>query len=594
MAASSLSEHVEGERLDALQKLNLLDTPPSESFDRITRIASRIFDLPISAVSLTDHDRQWFKSRVGVDHTSIPREKAPCAQVAETTQPLVVEDFLADPFYADSLLAHAGTRFYAGAPLVTRDGYGLGSLCVLGTEPRKATAAELAGLTDLAAMVMAQIELQHAFGRIDPLSGLPNRTQFLDDLEDLARDEPDSSRFAVLIDLAFAEQLSAGTRVMGPSYIDEMVQNATRTLRVLIVPRRTIYHVAATQFAFIPTRGASDDECVKGLTLLMVQLRAASHVRLVMTATIGVAPFVVGDSLPRDVLRTMQNAALDARTAQSAISVYSTTKDIAHRRRFALLNDFSEALDQPNQLSLVFQPRIDLATRATVGAEALLRWSHPTLGDVSPGEFIPIVEQTSLARPTTAWVLDTGLRELSLWCAARMGLQLSINVSATNLVEPDFAQQVQLCLLKHRVPTELLELEVTESAMMDSSGEAMDQLAALEQAGVRLAIDDFGTGYSSLAYMQRLPAQVVKIDQSFVRDLMNGEREQSLVRSMISLSHDLGYRVVVEGIETAEAADMLAGMGCGEGQGYFFGRPMDATAFERWMGQGAHPLGIAA
>jgi len=589
----SMVEQNEDARLDALQKLNLLDTPPTESFDRITRMASQIFGLPISAISLTDHDRQWFKSRVGVDHTSIPRDGAPCATVAERSEPVVVEDLLKDDRYRGSVLAERGVRFYAGVPLVTREGFGLGALCVLGVEPRSASDAEMAALNDLAQMTMSQIELQHAFGRVDPLSGLPNRTQFLDDLEDLGRDEPGVSRFAILIDLARAEQLSAGARVMGASYIDEMVQDATRTLRALIVPRRDIYHVGVTQFAFIATRGASEDESVGGLTLLMAQLRAASNVRLVMTATIGVAPFVAGQSSPRDVLRTMQNAALDARSDQSAISVYSPTKDSAHSRRFALLHDFGEALDQPNQLRLVFQPRIDLATGAAVGAEALLRWWHPSLGDVSPGEFIPIVEQTSLARATTAWVLDTGLRQLSVWCAANMGLDLSINVSATNLSEPDFAQQVQLYLLKHRVPANMLELEVTESAVMDSSGEAIEQLAALKKAGVRLAIDDFGTGYSSLAYLQRLPTEVVKIDQSFVRNLTNDEREQTLIRSMISLTHDLGYRVVAEGIETSEAADMLAEMGCDEGQGYFFGRPMDAGVFEQWLNERSFSARIA-
>jgi EAL domain-containing protein (putative c-di-GMP-specific phosphodiesterase class I) len=129
----------------------------------------------------------------------------------------------------------------------------------------------------------------------------------------------------------------------------------------------------------------------------------------------------------------------------------------------------------------------------------------------------------------------------------------------------------------------MLELEVTESAVMDNTGLALAQLAALEAAGIRLAIDDFGTGYSSLSYLQRLPAQVVKIDQSFIRDITKGEREQTLVRSMISLSHDLGYRVVAEGIETAEDAEILAAMGCDEGQGFFFARPMETAAFDRWF-----------
>jgi EAL domain-containing protein (putative c-di-GMP-specific phosphodiesterase class I)/GAF domain-containing protein len=570
-------------RLEALHQLNLLDTPPSESFDRITRMASHIFDLPISAVSLTDHDRQWFKSRVGVAHMSIPRDKAPCAAVAESTETLLIPDLLADDCYTGSVLAQQGVRFYAGAPLVTREGFGLGALCVLGTQPRTATPAEMAALNDLAQMVMSQIELQHAFGRVEPLSGLPNRTQFLDDLEDLGRDDPGKRRLAVLVDLARAEQLSTGVRVMGSTFIDEMVKEAARTLRAALGPQRATYHVAATQFAFLALPDVDEDAYVVQLGSMLEKFRARSNVRFVMTATIGVAPFVTGETTSRDVLRTAHNAALDARASSTEVSVYSSSKDSEHGRRFRLLNDFGAALDQSGQLRLVFQPRVDLATRRCVGAEALLRWTHPVMGEISPSEFIPIIEKTSLARLTTAKVLDAGLMQLGAWCASRMGIQLSINVSAANLEERDFAQQVQLYLLKHRVPPEMLELEVTESAIMEDSGQALGQLSALDAAGISLAIDDFGTGYSSLAYLQRLPAKVVKIDQSFVRDLTTSEREQALVRSMISLSHDLGYRVVAEGVETAAAARMLTEMGCDEAQGYFFARPMELVDFESWI-----------
>jgi EAL domain-containing protein (putative c-di-GMP-specific phosphodiesterase class I)/GGDEF domain-containing protein len=569
-------------RLDALYQLNLLDTPPSESFDRITRMASQIFGLPISAVSLTDRDRQWFKSRVGVDHMQIPRMKAPCGEVAESTDFVLIPDLMADPCYATSVLASQGVRFYAGAPLITRDGYGLGALCVLGTAPRTITEAERATLTDLAQMVMSQIELQHAFGRIDPLSGLPNRTQFLDDLEDLGRDHPGERRLAVLIDLARTEEIDNGVRVMGSAYVDEIVQEAARTIRALLGPGRTAYHVAATQFAFL---APSDVEEGAYLTMLERHLERAgemSNVRFAMTTAIGVAPFTTGESAARDVLRTAHSACHDARSTRTSVSAYSPFTDGAHQRRFRLLHDFRQALEQPDALRLVFQPRVDLATGRCCGAEALLRWSHPLLGEVSPGEFMPIVEQTSLARPTTAWVLDAALKQLSAWRAAGLNIAMSVNVSAANLEESDFAQTVQLMMLKHRVRPEMLELEVTETAVMGNGGQALSQLTALEAAGVRLAIDDFGTGYSSLSYLQRLPAQVVKIDQSFILGLEDNEREQTLVRSMITLSHDLGYRVVAEGVETEASADMLARMQCDEAQGYLFARPMEADRFQGW------------
>lgn len=577
-------------RLDALHRLHLLDTPPSESFDRITRMASQIFGLPISAVSLTDCDRQWFKSRVGVEHTTIPRDQAPCAQVAETADVVIIPDLLEDEAYAGSPLAEQGVRFYAGAPLVTRDGFGLGALCVLGIEPRIVTAAEMESLGDLAQMVMAQIEMQHAFGRVDPLSGLPNRTQFLDDLDDLGRDSPGQERLAVLVDLARAEQLHNSTRVMGSAYVDDLVQKAALSLRAVLGPGRTPYHVAATQFAFLAPAETDAEAYVDLLATSLEHIRAGYEARFVITTTVGVAPFVAGQRTPRDVLRLAHSAAHDARASDTLVKLYSSVNDSAQKRRFGLLNDFGAALDNPQQLRLVFQPRIDMGTRKCIGAEALLRWNHPLLGEVSPSEFIPIIERTWLARRTTAWVLDTALAQIAAWRAAGLDVRLSVNVSAANLVENDFAAQVQLYLLKHRVPADRLELEVTESTIMENTGNALAQLEALKAAGIQLAIDDFGTGYSSLAYLQQLPVQVVKIDQSFVFDLATGEREQTLVRSMITLSHDLGYRVVAEGVETTQAAEMLAEMGCDEAQGYLFARPLERPAFERWFAADALPI----
>jgi EAL domain-containing protein (putative c-di-GMP-specific phosphodiesterase class I)/GGDEF domain-containing protein len=570
-------------RLDALRQLNLLDTPPSETFDRITRMAAQIFDLPIAAVSLTDSDRQWFKSRVGVDHMSIPREQAPCAQVAEQAGTLVVPDLLADACYADSPLAKSGVRFYAGVPLVTGHGFGLGALCVLGTKPRTVSVPEMDALRDLASMVMAQIELQHAFGRIDPLSGLSNRSQFLEDLDDHARDTPGAGRLAVLVDIARGDQIDHGIRVLGSDFIDGIVQDAARTIRSLLGPQRTAYHVAATQFAFLAPEGAEERAYLATIEALLPKLRQDPRVRFTMRLAIGIAPFVLGETSASDVLRAAFSAAQDARAAQRAVALYSPASDGAHARRFRLLNDFGAALASPDQLRLVYQPRIDLRTGRCVGVEALLRWRHPVLGDVSPAEFMPVIERAASIRPATAWVLDRALGQLAAWNVGE-NIQLSVNVSAANLEEADFAERVQSYLHKHRIRPARLEIEVTESAVMRHAGQALVQLRTVEQTGVRIAIDDFGTGYSSLAYLQRLPAHVVKIDQSFIRDLAaGGERERTLVRSMIGLSHGLGYRVVAEGIETAEVAELLADMGCDEAQGYHFARPLVPAAFARWL-----------
>jgi EAL domain-containing protein (putative c-di-GMP-specific phosphodiesterase class I) len=305
----------------------------------------------------------------------------------------------------------------------------------------------------------------------------------------------------------------------------------------------------------------------------------------VTSATFGLASFQVGAADGPDLLRRCHNAAHDAENAEQEVGLYSAQQDATYQRRFTLLNAFASALASPDQLSLVFQPRVDMLSGRWRGAEALLRWNHPTLGFVSPAEFIPIIEKTSLARAATAWVLETAMTQLAAWRAAGIDVQLSVNVSATNLVETDFASGVLARLASHGLPPKMLEIELTESAVMTNPVQAEQAFAVLHAAGIVLAIDDFGTGYSSLSYLQKLPADVVKIDRSFILEL-GTVRGKALVQAMIGLLHGLGYWVVAEGIETQEMADMLSEMGCNEAQGYLYAKPLAADLFQRgWLSQ---------
>jgi EAL domain-containing protein (putative c-di-GMP-specific phosphodiesterase class I)/GGDEF domain-containing protein len=573
----------EAARLDALRRLALLDTPPSEAFDRITRMAARLFRLPVAAVSLTDSDRQWFKSRVGVGHWSIPRLKAPCASVTETSAVLVVNDLQQDAYFKNSHLASGGVRFYAGAPLTTRDGYCLGAMCVLGMEPREATEEEIGALSDLAAMVMAQIELQHALGRVDPMSGLPNRNQFMDDFADLelehARGTPG---LAVMVNLAKAEQISNALRVMGQGYLDTMVAEAARAFRAQVCASQKIYHVSLTQFIMIAPLDAGQAGFRQRLQHWLDNRSAWSSSRFVTTPALGFAPFAVGETEGLDLLRTAQSAAHDAFASSSKLSVYSPSQDAAWQRRFMLLNEFGRALEDPGQLRLVYQPRVDIASGRCLGVEALLRWTHPRYGAISPGEFMPIVEQTSMAHPATAWVLDGALAQLAAWHAAGLDIEMSVNVCAPNLQEASFAQEVLDALARHRVAPQRLEIELTESAMMENLAHARRTLDTLHAAGVRLAIDDFGTGYSSMSYLENMPADVVKIDQAFVRDVETDARKCALAEGMVALLRGLGFRVVAEGVETEAARAIMARAGCAEAQGYLFARPLESEALAAW------------
>jgi EAL domain-containing protein (putative c-di-GMP-specific phosphodiesterase class I) len=294
--------------------------------------------------------------------------------------------------------------------------------------------------------------------------------------------------------------------------------------------------------------------------------------------------FALGDvKNARDVLRRLFNAADDARKSGAHVASYNEVGDRAHARSFALISDMREALSESGQFSLVYQPVIDFASGKCIGAEALLRWRHKTLGDIGPAEFIPLAEGTALIRPLTAWVIDTALGQLAEWARVGQHPKISINISVQNLDESDFATTLGRLLAKHGVAARAVQIEFTESVLVGYSVRALEQVQALKKMGISIAIDDFGTGYSGLSYLQQLPATVLKIDQSFIKSLSTSEHDRKLVRAIIYMAHDLGYRVVAEGVDNHEAYDMLASWQCDEAQGYLIAHPLAPTAMEAWF-----------
>ena len=558
------------------------DSSLQNGFDRVTRTACKLFDVPCAAIAMVDRDRYSFRSAIGLSLDSIPQSALPLAADTASRSLVSISD-LATSDYREGELAAAGLHFFAAAPLVTSDGQSIGALCVFDRVPRTISAAESEGLTDLAAMLMVQVAVHPGIGRIDASSGLPNRAQFVADLEALARETPKQRRLAAMIDLASPEQLISSVRVMGTGYLDALVLDAARRFRNMIGPGQTAYHVTGTQFACLAPPGMTEDTYRDLVTIQLQDARARAKSRFVATTALGIAPFVLGEDKPLDVLRMAHNAAQDARLTDGRVAIYSPAHDAVHRRRFAILAAFDYALDHPEELSLAYQPRIDLGSGACCGAEALLRWRSATLGGVSPAEFMPFVEQSAMIRPVTARVLEMAMRQLAEWRAVGLGLDLAVNVSAMNLLEQDFAERLAAGLAEHQLDPAALELEMTESALIGEANLVLSMLNTIAGSGVRLAIDDFGTGYSGLSYLQRLPAQTVKIDQSFIRGLANEAGNLAVVRATVSLCHDLGYRVVAEGVETQEALDLVAEAGCDEAQGYFFGQPLPADDFAAWF-----------
>ncbi len=248
-------------------------------------------------------------------------------------------------------------------------------------------------------------------------------------------------------------------------------------------------------------------------------------------------------------------------------------------QRLLLMNDLHQALEE-EQFEVYYQPQVDMRTGGICGAEALLRWNHPKLGMITPDRFIPLAEETGLIDPLGLWVLETACKQVQQWQRGLMiPLRLAVNLSAVQFRQVDLAEQVDRILQKTEYSAALLELELTETMLMEQVEKAQLTMEALKKMGVTLAIDDFGTGYSSLSYLKHFPIDRLKIDRSFVRDLTENPADAAIVETMIVMAGRLGHEIIAEGVEDEAQAEFLFQNGCYEIQGYFFGRPVPAAEF---------------
>ncbi|WP_051318906.1 putative bifunctional diguanylate cyclase/phosphodiesterase [Chitinimonas koreensis] len=287
-----------------------------------------------------------------------------------------------------------------------------------------------------------------------------------------------------------------------------------------------------------------------------------------------------------DLVRCADLAMHRAKRAGQRHLRYDAGMQTFREEHLSLLGDLQRAIEH-DELTLHYQPKVRLADGDANAAEALVRWNHPHKGFVPPGEFIPFAEQTGYITELTRWVLAQAIRQAGLWAGAGRPVEVSVNLSARDLFDPGLAAEVASRLDRHRLPPELLCLEITESGLMEEPQRARDVLDKLRALGVRIAIDDYGTGYSSLAYLRRLPVTELKIDRAFVLELAHNPRDALIVRSTVELGRGLGLTVVAEGVEDAPTVALLAEMGCDRVQGYVFARPMAVAAFDAWRDERA-------
>jgi diguanylate cyclase (GGDEF)-like protein len=408
----------------------------------------------------------------------------------------------------------------------------------------------------------------------DPLTGLPNRTLFTDRIRQAAGALGPDGRLAVLlIDLDRFKEIND---TLGHASGDLVLREVGTRLRAGLPDSHVVARLGGDEFAVLVPALPDRDTAVAVGRLVRTTLGRPlpiEQLELAVTGSVGIALGPDHGTDPELLLQRADVAMYQAKEGHSGIEAYAPERDQYSPRRLALVGALRAAIEQ-GELTLLYQPKVELGSGRMVGAEALVRWHHPQYGPVPPDEFIPIAESTGLIQPLGHFVLETSLDQARRWHRAGISLGLAVNLSVRNLLEPSLAARVAALVARSGVAPGTLTLEITESGVMTDPEAAIAMLWELRGIGVRLSVDDFGTGYSSLAYLKRLPVDEVKLDKSFVLNMTGDPDDAAIVRSTVELAHNLGLQLVAEGVEDQETLELLATLGCDLAQGYHLARPM--------------------
>ncbi len=367
---------------------------------------------------------------------------------------------------------------------------------------------------------------------------------------------------------------------------DELLrQVADRFSRLIETENADLYRLGGDEFAVLLYGIDDPEQAVEFAQKLNKSVKEPIEVetmQLEMGASIGIAMYPENGENSHALLRCADVAMYYSKTHGQAYAFYDANYDSHSTKRLVMLADLNVAM-RDNHLLLHYQPRIDLATGKCTGCEALLRWHHPQHGMVPPGDFIPLAEMTEIIHPLSHWVFRTALKQVRNWMDLGHEIPVAINLSARNLVDLRFPNQVAEMLKEFSVPNHLLEVEITESALISDPDRAMQVVADFHRMGIHMAIDDFGTGYSSMSYLKKLPVHTLKIDRSFVMDMLSDEADAVIVRSTIGLAHSFGLAVVAEGVENDETLQALRNLQCEQAQGFHISRPVPVEDFNQWF-----------
>lgn len=418
----------------------------------------------------------------------------------------------------------------------------------------------------------------------DEMTGLANRALFMRQLTDAVQlSQVTQEPLSVLVmNLDRFKQIN---NILGHEFGNKLLRAvAQRLADVASKDSDTVYRFSGDEYALLlPATDAKAAMRVAESICKILEKPIQIDDQYVDTgAGIGIASFPEHAQEVEEILSYAENAMHISKLKKSGPVIFRPEFDMSSDINLTLASELKNAIKN-NQLKLFIQPKIDFKTRQVSSAEALIRWVHPIRGMIFPDQFIPFAEQSGLIRDISLWVLTEAVKLQSTWLLNHIEIPIAVNISARDLIDSDLANKITSILNTHQVNNSSITLEVTESSMMDDPQRSKLTLLSLANIDMRLSIDDFGTGYSSLAYLKELPVSELKIDKSFVMHMQQNENDRIIVNSTIELAHNMGLKVVAEGIEDINTWDLLSDMGCDYGQGYYIARPIPAADFGGWL-----------
>lgn len=431
-------------------------------------------------------------------------------------------------------------------------------------------------------LAQQQKKLAH-LANYDQLTGLPNRHQTHELLQEAINKaaKKSGSVACIIMDLNRFKEINDA---LGHELGDRLLQMVAERLRHTLWEDDTVTRIGGDEFAMILTMSDEDhiSQVVNKIVNLSDEPLIIDHTPLTIESTLGVATYPKDGGDADTLMRKAEVAMYSARETGSLFDYYRPEYDPHSRQRLQLTTELKSALDN-GELEIHYQPKIEITSGKIIGSEALCRWNHPQKNNISPAVFIPVAEQTGIIWPLTDWVLRTALNQCAKWIEQNPELSISINLSARLLHDINLPGNIASILRETGFPARQLELELTETALMIDPTKAVEVLTLIHGMGVQISLDDFGSGYMSLSYLRNMPVDTIKIDMSFIRNMLIDDSDNMIVNTIIDLGHNLDCKVIAEGVENRETYDALAKQNCDAIQGYYISRPLPAEDFSEWL-----------